>query len=110
MDTTLKKYGLDLADLNHVLSILKKNERIQSVILFGSRAIGNFHASSDVDLALKGDHLNLDDILDASLEIDELFLPYKFDLIIFDRIKEETLIDHISRMGIKLFTRDLIAE
>jgi len=47
----------------------------------------------------------LNDVLNLSLEIDELFLPYKFDLIIFDRIREKALVEHINRVGIVLFQR-----
>ncbi|MCF6172138.1 MAG: nucleotidyltransferase domain-containing protein [Bacteroidales bacterium] len=102
-----KKYGLLKSDLNNVVSILNKNKKISGVILFGSRAKGNFKEGSDVDLALKGTALNLNDIIDLSLEIDQLFLPYKFDLIIFDRIKEAALIEHINRVGIVLYERML---
>jgi len=97
-----KRYGLSELDLSKVISILIKNEKIDEVILFGSRAKGNFSNGSDIDLALKGNCLTLNDILDASIEIDKLYLPYKFDLIIFDRINEKKLIDHIDRVGISL--------
>ena len=97
------KSGLSVADLENVLSVLKKNTKIKQVILFGSRAKGNFRQGSDVDIALKGEGLKLKDILEASIEIDELLLPYKFDLIIFDRIKEISLIEHIERVGKTLF-------
>ena len=98
-------FGLSIADLENVLSILKKNTKIKQVILFGSRAKGNFKPGSDVDIALKGEGLKLKDILDASIEIDELLLPYKFDLIIYDRINEIALVEHIDRIGIVLFNR-----
>ena len=97
------KSGLSVADLENVLSVLKKNTKIKQVILFGSRAKGNFRQGSDVDIALKGEGLKLKDILEASIKIDELLLPYKFDLIIFDRIKEISLIEHIERVGKTLF-------
>jgi hypothetical protein len=32
-------------------------------------------------------------------EIEELYLPYSFDISIFDRIDNEDLIDHIRRVG-----------
>ena len=99
------KYGLLVSDMDNVISILKKNERISKVILFGSRAKGDFNKGSDIDIALKGDDLKLNDIIKASLEIDELLLPNKFDLIIFNRIKEKALIEHINRIGITLYEK-----
>lgn len=99
-------YGLDEKELLSVISVLKQNAKIDSVILFGSRAKGNFSVGSDVDISLLGANITLNDILEASLKIDELELPYKFDLIIYDRIQEKALIEHINRIGIKLFDRN----
>jgi len=99
------KYGLLESDINEVISILKENQKINRIILFGSRAKGSFSTGSDVDIALFGSNITLNDILDASNEIDNLFLPYKFDLIIYDRIKEIALQEHINRVGIVLFDR-----
>ncbi|MBN2637466.1 MAG: nucleotidyltransferase domain-containing protein [Bacteroidales bacterium] len=74
-------------------------------MLFGSRAKGNYNRGSDIDLTIKGDNLTLNDVLDLSIDLDDLMLPYKFDLIIYDRIKEKDLIDHILRVGIPLLKR-----
>lgn len=101
-----EKYGLSETDISDVLSILQKNQKIYKITLFGSRAKGIFKDGSDVDLALMGVNLELNDILDASNEIEELLLPFKFDLIIYNRIEEKNLIEHIDRVGIVLFERD----
>ena len=100
IDTT--KYGLPESDVESVISILQKNSKIETAILFGSRAKGNFTNGSDVDIALVGTHLKLNDIVEINLEIEKLFLPWKFDLVIYSRIKEKALIDHIDRVGIPL--------
>ena len=105
MDASLTKYGLTNSDVNNVISVLEKNNKIEKVVLFGSRAKGNYQDGSDVDISLIGKDLNLNDILELSLEIDNLFLPYKFDLIIHNRIKEKALLEHIKRVGITLFDR-----
>ncbi len=97
--------GLTNYEVASIISVLKKNNKITNVILFGSRAKGDFAPSSDVDLALCGNNLKLNDVLDASIEIENLNLPYKFDLIIYDRIAEPSLLDHIKRVGIALFEK-----
>ena len=74
--------------------------------MFGSRAKGTYHAGSDVDIALFVDDLCLNDILDLSVEIEKLSMPYKFDLIINSSIKEIALLDHIKRVGVNLFERE----
>lgn len=99
------KYGLPKLDLDRILTVLKKNESISEIILFGSRAKGNFSLGSDVDIALKGKCLNLEDILDTTLALENLFLPYKFDIVLYERINENALIEHIKRVGITLFRR-----
>lgn len=100
------KYGLPESDIKQVVSLLQQNRKITKIILFGSRAKGTHHAGSDVDLVLDGDQLVLNDILDLTIEIEKLNLPYMFDLIIHNRIKENTLLDHISRVGVILFERE----
>ena len=80
------KYGLPEQDLNKVVSVLQTNPKIKKAILFGSRAKGNFTVGSDVDIALAKKHLSLDDVLEAKLEIDNLLLPWKFDLLLYNRI------------------------
>lgn len=99
-------YGLEPGQLDQVISILQCNRKIDKVVLFGSRAKGNFQNGSDVDLALFGEQLHLNDLLNISLEIDELLLPNKFDFIIYSRIQEQALVEHINRVGIVLFERN----
>lgn len=98
-------YGISSADIQQVISVIAKNQKIEKIILFGSRAKGNFRNGSDVDLSLKGNGININDVLDISIDIDNLSLPYKFDFVIYDRINEEALLEHINRVGIILFNR-----
>jgi uncharacterized protein len=100
--------GLDGTDLFRIVSIFQKNPHISKAVLFGSRAKGTSHNGSDVDIALMGKNIILNDILDLTTEIENLNLPYQFDLVIYDRIKEQGLIDHIDRVGKVIFTSDEI--
>jgi len=100
------KYGLPESDISQVVSALRQNRNVTKIVLFGSRAKGTYHAGSDIDLALFGDSLGLHDLLDLSVEIEKLNLPYMFDLIIYNRIKEATLLNHIKQAGVNLFERD----
>ncbi len=101
MNNTLH-IGLSKEDIEDIVRVIKKSEKVQKAILFGSRAKGTFTNGSDIDLALKGTNLVLNDVLDLSIDLDALNLPYKFDLIIYDRIKEEALKEHINRVGVSL--------
>lgn len=99
---SLEKYSLTKNDLSSIAEILYKNQNVSQVVLFGSRALGNFQNGSDIDLALKGINLHLDDILEASIALDDLYLPYKIDLLIYNQIVEKELLKHIDQYGIVL--------
>jgi Predicted nucleotidyltransferases len=99
------KYGFEESDIDNIISIFKQNPKISKAVLFGSRAKGNFRNGSDVDIALFGNNLCLDDLLEAYGSIEYFNLPYKFDLVIYDRISEQSLKEHIDRVGIILYTQ-----
>jgi predicted nucleotidyltransferase len=99
-----RKYGIRVLDLKNIVDILRHNKEIKEAILFGSRAMGNFRNGSDIDIALKGTDLKLNIILNIQLKLDNLNLPYKFDIINYNTIDEERLKEHINRDGINLFT------
>ena len=71
--------GLSRQTMAAFLSVLYHHPKVKEVILFGSRAKGTFKPGSDIDLALKGD-LNLQDLTLLLNHIDDLNLPYTFDL------------------------------
>ena len=97
------KYGLEEQHLFEIINIIKSHPNVQEIILFGSRAMGNFRPGSDIDIALKGDQLQLKDVLKMSVEIDDLLILNKVDLVIFHTITETMLKDHINRVGISLW-------
>jgi len=100
------QFGIDKSDIKNIVAILKENNKVQKIILFGSRAKSTHSNGSDIDIALKGNNLNTNDVLSLSVELDELDLPYKIDLVIYDRIEEKSLKEHIDRAGNVLFERE----
>ena len=97
--------GINRSDLDSIIKVFATKNKIEKVILFGSRANGKFTGGSDIDIALTGKDLNLDDIITLNLELHDLMLPYKFDILIYDRISEPALKEHINRVGITLYQR-----
>lgn len=93
------KYGLPDNNLQSIKSILANYKNLHSAILYGSRAKGNFKASSDIDLTLVGNELTYKNLVNILLELDDLLLPYEFDLSIHKDIDNEGLLSHISRVG-----------
>lgn len=96
-------FGLQKKDLNEIIRILTTCKKVKSILLFGSRAKGNFSPGSDIDIALKGNALELNDIIEMKVQLDQTSLPYKIDLIIYDRITEPMLKNHIDRVGIQIY-------
>jgi predicted nucleotidyltransferase len=79
-------------------SVLNQHPEVSQVKLFGSRAKACHTPASDIDLALWGvDALQAESI---AAELDELPLPYRFDVKAFESIKQHSLRDHIQRRGI----------
>ena len=79
-------YGLTDDEIKGIVDILADDPKVEELILFGSRAKGNYSNGSDIDIAMIGNDLRLNDISKALVSLDELYLPYKLDLVIYHRI------------------------
>ena len=99
MNKALLSTGLSEQVIQNIQSVFSNNDKVQLVILYGSRAKGNFHQGSDIDLTIMGDHLDFSDVLRIDNQLDDLLLPYKIDLSLYQSIKNTDLIDHIQRVG-----------
>jgi uncharacterized protein len=98
-------YGLEKETLEKIIGIFAQYGAVQEAIIYGSRAKGNHKPGSDIDLTLKGDDLNLKILNQISLDLDDLLLPYTFDLSIYHHIQQLDLIDHILRVGKVFYQR-----
>ncbi len=88
-----------------IIDILAANERVERVVLFGSRAMGTFTTTSDVDLALYGDALTLSDQARLAASIDELPMAQRVDLLLYNSIDNEKLKEHIRKYGKEWYRR-----
>ena len=102
-------YGLTDIEVRKLTGIFASNKRIEKVILYGSRAKGNFTPFSDVDITLVGEELSRGDLNQVIREVDDLLLPYQFDISLCHKLKNEALIEHIDRRGIEIYARDLLS-
>lgn len=99
------RFGLTEETLSKIIGILKQHPEVDSAVLYGSRAKGNYRNGSDIDLTLMGTNLTHRSMLRIDDEIDDLLLPYSFDISVFSQIDNLDLIEHIHRCGIALYTR-----
>jgi len=60
---------------------------------------------SDIDITIKGS-LVFGDLVKLSTKLDNLNLPWKIDLSLYDQITSKELLDHIDRIGVKIARQD----
>jgi predicted nucleotidyltransferase len=87
------------------MALLKSCSAVQQVILYGSRAKGTQRSGSDIDLCLVAPEMELKTLLLLGAQLDDLLLPYSFDLSLHHLIDHPALLDHIQRVGITLWQR-----
>lgn len=94
------KFGLQQHTIKSISSVFTKFPQIEKVLIYGSRAKGNFRNGSDIDLTCIGQNLDLKSLHKIENELDDLLLPYSIDLSIFHQISNRDLIEHIERVGV----------
>jgi predicted nucleotidyltransferase len=97
-DAGIERFGLGSEALELIRRVFRGHPEVREVKIFGSRAMGRFENHSDVDLAVWGD-LNQGLIARMLRELDELPLPYTFDVQAYESIKHEPLKRHIDEVG-----------
>jgi len=88
-----------------IIDILSANKRVERVVLFGSRAMGTFTPTSDVDIVLYGAELTPTDRSKLAVAIDELSMPQQVDLLLHKSIKKRELLEHIEKHGVEWWRR-----
>ena len=95
--------GLEPEQSQNIIAILKNIPGIHSAVLFGSRAKGNFSPGSDIDIAVHTQNLSIEDLQTIHEKYDALYLPWKLDIADYTHVQKKELIEHIQRVGIRLF-------
>ena len=99
------KFGLATDVIARLCQVFAKHPEIERAIIYGSRAKGKFRPGSDIDLTFKGDAIPLSLMLQVENELDDLLLPYQFDLSVLAQIEDPSLRAHIARVGQVLYQR-----
>lgn len=98
-------WGLPPDAVAKIRKVLAGFPEIERVTLFGSRAMGNFRPGSDIDLAIHGEAMTLEQLARLDTQLDDLLLPWHIDLALWHQIDNPALRDHIQRVGQTLFER-----
>lgn len=92
--------GLLERDWEFIRKSLEKFPEIERAIIFGSRALGNYKMGSDVDLAIVGDTVTHNTLVELNEWLNEIYpLPYVFDLHNYHATANENLKTHIDMYG-----------
>ncbi len=99
------KHDLSDRTVARIAGVLERFPEVEKAVLFGSRAKATHKRGSDIDLALVGTALDWRIVGRIYDSLDDLLLPYRFSLIIYDASTDPDVAAHIDRVGISLFER-----
>lgn len=99
----IKKTGLSDETVIKMNTVFHRHSLIEKVILYGSRAKGNFKRGSDIDLTIVAPKMELTELLKIANELDDLLLPYKIDLSLYHQIDDPDVLEHIRIVGLSFF-------
>ena len=82
-------FGLENETIKRIQEVFGQFPEVSEVVLYGSRAMGNFQPGSDIDITIKTTRPNLDMMNSISMQLDNLMLPYLFDLSFYSHIQNK---------------------
>ncbi|MDY2629742.1 nucleotidyltransferase domain-containing protein [Clostridium sp.] len=92
-------YGIEENIYKNLISYFNNNKYIKKVVLFGSRAKGNYKYNSDIDLGILCDKKYKGTIAE---ELDEIVGIYSIDLVFLDSMNNEIKLQ-IEKYGIEIY-------
>lgn len=95
----MNSFGLSQSSMTILTDIFVKTQQINKVLLYGSRAKGNFNSRSDIDLVLIGAQLNRRIVGRTISEVNDSNFPHTVDIQNLDDIKNQNLLEHVVRVG-----------
>jgi len=100
----MNKFGITEKSFDQLLIAIACFPEIESAIIFGSRAKGNYKQGSDIDVAICGEKCTPLTAINLSSKLNEQStIPYKVDVVDYNSIFETDLKDHIDRVGITFY-------
>lgn len=105
MTIDANKLGLSERNMIELAHCFDQVPTIDHVVVFGSRAKGNFSTRSDLDLCLFGDQISTKDLSRLYHLIDDSYIPYQTDVVAYNRLDHADLKAHIDRVGKVIWQR-----
>ena len=96
----MNEFGLSEKSMEIIRGIYSQFPQIKSVILYGSRAKGNFKPGSDIDMTIvAAPSFDFSALAKVNMMFHESSLPYIYDISDFSKLTNPDLIEHIKRCG-----------
>ncbi|NCA21462.1 MAG: nucleotidyltransferase domain-containing protein [Crocinitomicaceae bacterium] len=99
------QFGLNENNIKLITSVFQKYPTINEVVIYGSRAKGNYTERSDIDLVVKNSPIERHVISNILMDLNDSDLPYLLDIQNFEEIKNQQLLEHINRVGQLLYKK-----
>lgn len=99
-------YGLTDKSYQELLEILSSIPEIEEVLIYGSRARGDYWQASDVDLSIKGKNVMRRTLAVLNDKLYESHIPQIFDTHIYSDIKNQDFKNNIDKDGKIVYQRD----
>jgi type I restriction enzyme S subunit len=99
-------YGLSALQYKKIIQVFANHKEVEEVILYGSRAKGTQKPYSDIDITFLGDDIDLSLQQKIEIELDDLLLPFKFDISIYKSIENKDLLAHIRKVGKTFYKKE----
>ena len=96
----MRNTGIKDNVIREIVELAEKHD-LKKVILFGSRARGDFQRASDIDLAVRGGNVSMF-ALDVEEETSTLL---EFDVVNLDLDLQEKLLESIKKEGMVLYEK-----
>lgn len=99
-------YGLSDSVIADICRVFRKHTNIEKVLIFGSRAKGNYSEGSDIDLAVIGNDISFNQLMDINVQMEDLGMLYKVDVVDYNKNINTPIAEHIMRTGLTFYSRE----
>ena len=96
------RFGLKNSVIQKLKSFFERYRFINKVMIFGSRARGDYGKSSDIDLCLFSKNMSSREFSKLKFKLDELPILYKIDIVHFEKV-DRKLQENIIKVGISIY-------
>ena len=101
---TQRQSGIAPATITKLQRLFDRTPKLERVLLFGSRARGNYRNASDIDLAIDAPEMSRSEFARLSGQLEELELIYRVDLVRLQDKLDDRFRSFIERDGKAFWT------